>query len=96
MENDTTNIPQLVLDQFHTASYTMIYMSICFTCCVWQLLTAARLVCRTRKLIHIAVLFEVFLALFSILCSLLAPVTDLSCDFASIIINECQKYRSIT
>ncbi|KAI7881116.1 hypothetical protein K492DRAFT_161910 [Lichtheimia hyalospora FSU 10163] len=62
------------------AAYTLVYMSICLTCVIWQIMNAVILVHRSRKLLHFAVLAEVLLAFIVILCSLLNPLADLSCD----------------
>ncbi|KAI8141608.1 hypothetical protein BJV82DRAFT_714826 [Fennellomyces sp. T-0311] len=70
----------MVQDYFRQASYTLVYMSICITCVVWQIINAAMLVRRSRKILHFAVLFEVLLAFIVILCSLLNPLTNLSCE----------------
>ncbi|KAI7866909.1 uncharacterized protein EV154DRAFT_583435 [Mucor mucedo] len=64
----------------HTTS-TLVYMSICLTCTVWQVLTAGELAYKVRKWLHFAVLFETFLSFISILCSILNPLTALSCEF---------------
>ncbi|OBZ89715.1 hypothetical protein A0J61_02226 [Choanephora cucurbitarum] len=63
----------------HTAS-TVVYMSICLTCSLWQLLTAIELVYRVRKWIHFAVLSETLLSFLVILCSVLNPLTSLNCE----------------
>ena len=65
------------------AAYTLVYMSICLTCVLWQIMNAVTLVYRSRKLLHFAVLAEVLLAFIVILCSLLNPLADLSCDIVS-------------
>lgn len=64
----------------HTTS-TLVYMSICLTCTVWQVITASELAYKVRKWLHFAVLFETFLSFISILCSILNPLTPLSCEF---------------
>lgn len=68
----------------HTTS-TLVYMSICLSCTAWQVITAGELAYKVRKWLHIAVLFETFLSFISILCSILNPLTDLSCEFVRII-----------
>lgn len=65
------------------AAYTLVYMSICLTCVIWQIMNALALVHRSRKVLHFAVLAEVLLAFIVILCSLLNPLADLSCDIVS-------------
>ncbi|KAI8072086.1 hypothetical protein BDF21DRAFT_454188 [Thamnidium elegans] len=64
----------------HTTS-TVVYMSICLSCTVWQVLTAAELAYKVRKWLHFAVFFETVLSFVSILCSVLNPLTSLSCEF---------------
>ncbi|KAI8098421.1 uncharacterized protein B0P05DRAFT_521867 [Gilbertella persicaria] len=64
----------------HTAS-TIVYMSICLTCSVWQIMAAIELVWRVRKWLHFTVLFETILSFMVIFCSVLNPLTDLSCEF---------------
>lgn len=64
----------------HTTS-TVVYMSICLSCTIWQVMTAAELAWKVRKWLHFAVLFETVLSLITILCSVLNPVTPLSCEF---------------
>ena len=72
-------------DYLRQASYTLVYMSICLTCVVWQIINSVMLVQRSRKLLHFAVLFEVVLAFIVIFCSLLNPLTDVSCEVVSVI-----------
>ncbi|KAI9488972.1 hypothetical protein BDB00DRAFT_734228, partial [Zychaea mexicana] len=60
-------------------AYTLVYMGICITCVVWQLINASVLVYRSRKVLHMAVLFEVILAFLVIMSSLLNPLVGLSC-----------------
>ncbi|KAI8337034.1 hypothetical protein BC941DRAFT_396942 [Chlamydoabsidia padenii] len=67
--------------RFMESQYTLVYMSICLTCTVWQVLTAVGLVWKSRKWLHMAVLANVCMAFFVILCSLLSPLTSISCDF---------------
>ncbi|KAI8374452.1 uncharacterized protein BYT42DRAFT_576413 [Radiomyces spectabilis] len=69
-----------ITQYFRQASYTMTYMSICLTCTIWQILHAGALVWKTRKFLHGAVFFETILSFFSILCSVLNPLTELSCE----------------
>lgn len=64
----------------HTTS-TVVYMSVCLSCTVWQVLTAAELAYKVRKWLHFAVFFETVLSFVSILCSVLNPLTSLSCEF---------------
>ena len=64
----------------HTTS-TIVYMSICLSCSIWQVITAFELAYKVRKWLHFAVVFETVLSLATILCSVLNPVTALSCEF---------------
>jgi hypothetical protein len=66
---------------FRYTTSTVVYMSICLSCTVWQILTAAELAYKVRKWLHFAVLFETFLSLITILSSVLNPVTPVSCEF---------------
>ncbi|KAI9316675.1 hypothetical protein BX666DRAFT_2027503 [Dichotomocladium elegans] len=59
--------------------YTLVYMSICLSCVVWQLVNSTLLVYRSRKILHFAVLAEVILAFIVILASLLNPLIGLDC-----------------
>ncbi|KAI8342244.1 hypothetical protein BD560DRAFT_493386 [Blakeslea trispora] len=63
----------------HTAS-TIVYMSICLACSAWQLLTAIEMVYRVRKWLQFAVLCQTLLSFMVILCSVLNPLTNLSCE----------------
>ena len=72
----------------HTAS-TVVYMSICLTCSLWQLLTAIELVYRVRKWIHFAVLSETLLSFLVILCSVLNPLTSLNCEIVGLFLLSC-------
>ncbi|SAM00406.1 hypothetical protein [Absidia glauca] len=67
--------------RFMESQYTLVYMSICLTCTVWQVMTAASLLWHSRKWLHLAVLANVSMAFFVILCSLLSPLSSVSCDF---------------
>ncbi|ORZ00215.1 hypothetical protein BCR43DRAFT_133461 [Syncephalastrum racemosum] len=67
--------------EYRRAAWTMCYMSVCLTCVVWQIINASILVHRSRKLLHIGVLTETVLSFCSIGCSVLNPLTDLSCEF---------------
>ncbi|CAO3597615.1 unnamed protein product [Absidia cylindrospora] len=68
------------LRRFMESQYTLVYMSICLTCTVWQVLTAASLYWRSRKWLHLTVLLNVCMAFFVILCSLLSPLSSVSCE----------------
>ncbi|KAL9546019.1 hypothetical protein PS6_007889 [Mucor atramentarius] len=63
----------------HTAS-TVVYMSVCLGCTIWQLMAAAELVYKARKWLHFAVLFETILSFLVISCSILNPLTDVTCE----------------
>ncbi|KAF1801503.1 hypothetical protein FB192DRAFT_1324810, partial [Mucor lusitanicus] len=63
----------------HTAS-TVVYMSVCLGCTIWQLMAAAELVYKARKWLHFAVLFETMLSFLVISCSILNPLTDVTCE----------------
>ncbi|KAI8982223.1 hypothetical protein BDF20DRAFT_458314 [Mycotypha africana] len=63
----------------HTAT-TIVYMGICWTCCVWQIMTATELAYKVRKGLHFAVVFETVLAFVVITCSVLNPLTPVSCE----------------
>lgn len=67
----------------YTAS-TVVYMSICLGCTVWQLIAATELVYRARKWLHFAVLFETFLSFLVISCSILNPLSNVSCELVSV------------
>ncbi|KAI7852870.1 hypothetical protein BDC45DRAFT_607098 [Circinella umbellata] len=77
LENKTS---QEIDSERRQAAYTLVYMTICLTCVVWQIINASILLYRSRKLLHFAVLFEVLLAFLVILSSILNPLIDLSCD----------------
>lgn len=64
----------------HTTS-TVVYMSVCLSCTIWQIMAASELVYKVRKWLHFAVFFETILSFCSIFCSVLNPLTDLSCQF---------------
>lgn len=66
----------------HTAS-TVVYMSVCLGCTIWQLMAAAELVYKARKWLHFAVLFETILSFLVISCSILNPLTDVTCELVS-------------
>lgn len=63
----------------HTAT-TIVYMSVCLTCTIWQVLTAVELAYKIRKWLHFAVVFETILSFLTILCSILNPVAAVSCE----------------
>ncbi|CEP19751.1 hypothetical protein [Parasitella parasitica] len=63
----------------HTA-LAIAYMSVCLGCTVWQLMAAVDLVLKARKAIHFAVLFETVLSFITISCSVLNPLSDVSCE----------------
>jgi hypothetical protein len=64
----------------HTAS-TVVYMSICLSCTIWQVITAMELAYKIRKWLHFAVVFETILSFVTILSSVLNPISPLSCEF---------------
>jgi hypothetical protein len=64
----------------HTTS-AVVYMSICLSCTIWQIMAATELAYKVRKWLHFAVFFETMLSFCSILCSVLNPLTGLSCEF---------------
>ncbi|KAI8643007.1 hypothetical protein BD408DRAFT_365739 [Parasitella parasitica] len=55
-------------------------MSVCLGCTVWQLMAAVELVVKARKVLHFAVLFETILSFIVISCSVLNPLSDVSCE----------------
>lgn len=67
----------------HTAT-TIVYMSVCLTCTIWQVLTAFELAYKIRKWLHFAVVFETILSFLTILCSILNPVAAVSCELVCI------------
>ncbi|KAI8098736.1 uncharacterized protein BX664DRAFT_381413 [Halteromyces radiatus] len=67
--------------RFMESQYTLVYMAICLTCTAWQIMTAISLIWKSRKWLHAVVLLNVCLAFFVILCSLLNPLTSVSCEF---------------
>ncbi|KAI9301626.1 hypothetical protein BJ944DRAFT_252168 [Cunninghamella echinulata] len=67
--------------RFKESQYTLVYMTICLTCAVWQIITAFNLVWKSKKWLHLVVLFNVCLAFFVILCSVLNPLILLDCEF---------------
>ena len=72
----------------HTAS-TVVYMSICLSCTIWQVITAVEIAYKILKWLHFAVVFETILSLITILSSVLNPVSPLSCEFVSILVIIC-------
>ncbi|KAL9540370.1 hypothetical protein MBANPS3_009713 [Mucor bainieri] len=63
----------------HTAS-TVVYMSVCLGCTIWQLMASVELIITARKWLHFAVLFETTLSFIVISCSILNPLTDVTCE----------------
>ncbi|KAI9355479.1 hypothetical protein BD770DRAFT_303658, partial [Pilaira anomala] len=64
----------------HTIS-AVAYMSACLAITVLQVIKASIIAYKVRKWIHFAVVFETIFSFISIICSVLNPLTDLSCDF---------------
>ncbi|KAI9247417.1 hypothetical protein BDA99DRAFT_254393 [Phascolomyces articulosus] len=74
------NTVEEVESEKRQAAYTLVYMAICLTCTVWQMINASTLVYRSHKILHMAVLFQICLAFLVILCSVLNPLIDFSCE----------------
>jgi hypothetical protein len=66
---------------FQHSIITICYMSVCFSCTIWQMMAAGELVYRARRWLHFAVFFQTILSFCTILASLLNPVSDITCEF---------------
>ncbi|CAO3611801.1 unnamed protein product [Cunninghamella blakesleeana] len=66
--------------RFKESQITLVYLAICLTCAVWQIITAFELVWKTRKYLHLLVLFNVVITTCVMLCSILNPLVLLSCE----------------
>ncbi|KAI8876773.1 hypothetical protein K501DRAFT_199659 [Backusella circina FSU 941] len=73
LDEETRNI-------YRSSTFTLVYMSICLTCTIWQMFNACLLAWRVRKWLHFAVVFETVLSFLVILCSVLNSMLDVTCS----------------
>jgi hypothetical protein len=81
--NETTRFSALdeeTKNLYRSSTFTLVYMSMCLTCTIWQLFQAGLLAWRVRKWLHFAVLFETILSFQVILCSVLNSMVDVTCS----------------
>ncbi|KAI9279367.1 hypothetical protein BY458DRAFT_545253 [Sporodiniella umbellata] len=58
---------------------TITYMSVCLACIIFQIGSAILLAWKSRKRIHFILLFQALLCFLTILCSVLNPITAVTC-----------------